>query len=46
MNNMVTVGSVGNFTNNHTMIEIYPYSLFERQMKNVSSKKQKDNSDF
>ena len=46
MNNMVTVGSVGDFTNNHTMIEIYPYSLFERQMKNVSSKKQQDNSDF
>lgn len=36
----------GIFKNNHTYIDIIPYSLYEREMNKRKQNKQIDNSDF
>ena len=46
LNGTVTMGSTGEFKNNHTYIDIIPYSLYEREMNKRKQNKQIDNSDF
>lgn len=46
LNGTVTLGSTGEFINNHTYIDIIPYSLYEREMNKRKQNKQIDNSDF
>ena len=46
LNGTVTLGSTGEFKNNHTYIDIIPYSLYEREMNKRKQNKQIDNSDF
>ena len=36
----------GIFKNNHTYIDIIPYSLYEREMNKRKQNRQIDNSDF
>ena len=44
--NTYTIGSTGEFKNNHTYIDIIPYSSYEREMNKRKQNKQIDNSDF
>ena len=46
LNGTVTLGSTGEFKNNHTYIDIIPYSLYEREMNKRKQNRQIDNSDF